>query len=104
MRKSVPKVYQHERKLIKERSVDYLLFYLLVSCVVSYVTVFYLLPYILDISLLLSAIVWGGELGIAFVLTLLLFIKICSRVVSLIKNINIDFAEHVIHAKNIRYS
>lgn len=99
MQKKIPVVYLRERK-IKVDEWNHILFYFLAACVATYITVFYFLPYILEISLLLSAIILGGEVGIIFVLTLILLIKIFSRLGIFIKKFNINLSEQLLHIKS----
>lgn len=99
MQKKIPMVYLREKKR-KVFEWDHIPYYFFVTCSITYITVFYILPYILDISLLLSAIILGGEIGVIAVLTIILFTKMLSRIVSLIKNFNISIGNQLLHAKN----
>ena len=100
MQKNLPLIYLRERKVKEKVFINYLPFYFLGSCVMYYLTVFYFLPYILDISLLLSSIILGGEIGFIAILTIILFTKMLSGLVILIKNLNISMKDQLLHAKN----
>ena len=99
MQKKGSMVYLRERKR-KVFAWNIISLYFFIACVTTYITVFYFLPYILDISLLLSAIVLGGEVGIIVILTLILLTKIFIRLGTFIKNFNIHLCEQLLHTKN----